>query len=55
MQLKKSTVLITGANVLGVLRVSRAFAPVLARNGGGAFLNVASVASSRSVFGCALT
>ncbi|WP_088278588.1 SDR family oxidoreductase [Ideonella sp. A 288] len=32
-------------NVLGVLRVSRAFAPVLARNGGGALLNVASVAS----------
>ncbi|MBV8500811.1 MAG: SDR family oxidoreductase [Paucibacter sp.] len=32
-------------NVLGVLRVSQAFAPVLARNGGGAFLNVASVAS----------
>jgi NAD(P)-dependent dehydrogenase (short-subunit alcohol dehydrogenase family) len=32
-------------NVLGVLRMSRAFAPVLARNGGGALLNVASVAS----------
>ena len=32
-------------NVLGVLRVSRAFAPILARNGGGALLNVASVAS----------
>lgn len=32
-------------NVLGVLRVSRAFALVLARNGGGALLNVASVAS----------
>ena len=32
-------------NVLGMLRVSRAFAPVLARNGGGALLNVASVAS----------
>jgi NAD(P)-dependent dehydrogenase (short-subunit alcohol dehydrogenase family) len=32
-------------NVLGVLRVSRAFAPVLARHGGGAILNVASVAS----------
>lgn len=32
-------------NVLGVLRVSRAFAPVLARNGGGALLNVASIAS----------
>jgi len=32
-------------NVLGTLRVSRAFAPVLARNGGGALLNVASIAS----------
>jgi NAD(P)-dependent dehydrogenase (short-subunit alcohol dehydrogenase family) len=32
-------------NVFGVLRMSRAFAPVLARNGGGALLNVASVAS----------
>ncbi len=32
-------------NVLGALRVSQAFAPVLARNGGGALLNVASVAS----------
>jgi len=32
-------------NVLGLLRVSRAFAPVLARNGGGALLTVASVAS----------
>jgi NAD(P)-dependent dehydrogenase (short-subunit alcohol dehydrogenase family) len=32
-------------NLLGVLRVSRAFAPVLARNGGGALPNVASVAS----------
>ena len=32
-------------NVLGVLRISRAFAPVLASNGGGALLNVASVAS----------
>ena len=32
-------------NVLGTLRVSQAFAPVLARNGGGALLNVASVAS----------
>jgi NAD(P)-dependent dehydrogenase (short-subunit alcohol dehydrogenase family) len=32
-------------NVMGVLRMSRAFAPVLARNGGGALLNVASVAS----------
>ncbi|MFY9510574.1 MAG: SDR family oxidoreductase [Rubrivivax sp.] len=32
-------------NVFGTLRVSRAFAPVLARNGGGALLNVASIAS----------
>lgn len=32
-------------NVFGVMRVSRAFAPVLAANGGGALLNVASVAS----------
>ena len=32
-------------NLLGVLRVSRAFAPTLARNGGGALLNVASIAS----------
>jgi len=32
-------------NVLGVLRVAQAFAPALARNGGGALLNVASVAS----------
>lgn len=32
-------------NVFGMLNVSRAFAPVLARNGGGAFLNVLSVAS----------
>lgn len=32
-------------NVFGVLRMSRAFAPALARNGGGAILNVASVAS----------
>jgi NAD(P)-dependent dehydrogenase (short-subunit alcohol dehydrogenase family) len=32
-------------NVFGVLRTSRAFAPVLARNGGGALLNVASVVS----------
>ena len=32
-------------NLFGVLRVSRAFAPVLARNGGGALLNVASIAS----------
>jgi NAD(P)-dependent dehydrogenase (short-subunit alcohol dehydrogenase family) len=32
-------------NLFGVLRMSRAFAPVLARNGGGALLNVLSVAS----------
>ncbi|MBQ0957802.1 SDR family oxidoreductase [Ideonella sp. 4Y11] len=32
-------------NVFGVLRVSQAFAPVLAANGGGALLNVASIAS----------
>jgi NAD(P)-dependent dehydrogenase (short-subunit alcohol dehydrogenase family) len=32
-------------NLFGILRVSRAFAPVLAANGGGALLNVASVVS----------
>lgn len=32
-------------NVFGVLRLAQAFAPVLARNGGGAMLNVASIAS----------
>jgi len=32
-------------NYFGVLRTSRAFAPVLARNGGGALLNVLSIAS----------
>jgi NAD(P)-dependent dehydrogenase (short-subunit alcohol dehydrogenase family) len=32
-------------NVFGILRMSKAFAPVLARNGGGALLNVLSVAS----------
>lgn len=32
-------------NLFGVLRTSQAFAPVLARNGGGALLNVASIAS----------
>lgn len=32
-------------NVFGVLRVSQAFAPVLARHGGGALLNVASIGS----------
>jgi NAD(P)-dependent dehydrogenase (short-subunit alcohol dehydrogenase family) len=31
-------------NVVGTLRVSQAFAPVLARNGGGAIVNVISVA-----------
>jgi NAD(P)-dependent dehydrogenase (short-subunit alcohol dehydrogenase family) len=31
-------------NVVGALRVSQAFAPVLARNGGGAIVNVSSVA-----------
>lgn len=32
-------------NVVGPLRMARAFAPVLARNGGGAIVNVLSVAS----------
>ena len=32
-------------NVLGILRMTQAFAPVLAKNGGGAFLNVLSAAS----------
>ncbi|MBQ5946052.1 SDR family oxidoreductase [Massilia sp. ST3] len=32
-------------NVFGILNVSQAFAPVLGKNGGGAFLNVLSVAS----------
>jgi NAD(P)-dependent dehydrogenase (short-subunit alcohol dehydrogenase family) len=32
-------------NVFGILRMTQAFAPVLAKNGGGAFLNVLSVAS----------
>jgi NAD(P)-dependent dehydrogenase (short-subunit alcohol dehydrogenase family) len=32
-------------NVFGILGMSRAFAPALGRNGGGAFLNVLSVAS----------
>ena len=31
-------------NVFGVLRVSKAFAPILQANGGGALLNVLSVA-----------
>ena len=42
------------ANVLGMLRGSLAFAPVLERTCDGAFLDVASVASSRGVFGCVL-
>jgi NAD(P)-dependent dehydrogenase (short-subunit alcohol dehydrogenase family) len=32
-------------NVMGILRMGRAFAPVLQRNGGGAMLNVLSIAS----------
>ncbi len=32
-------------NVVGVLDITRAFAPVLAKNGGGAFINVHSVVS----------
>jgi len=32
-------------NVFGLLNVSRSFAPVLARHGGGAFVNVLSIAS----------
>lgn len=32
-------------NYFGVLRVSKAFAPILARNGGGAIINVLSIAS----------
>jgi NAD(P)-dependent dehydrogenase (short-subunit alcohol dehydrogenase family) len=32
-------------NVFGIVRVTQAFAPILARNGGGAFLNVLSAAS----------
>jgi NAD(P)-dependent dehydrogenase (short-subunit alcohol dehydrogenase family) len=32
-------------NVFGIIRMTQAFAPVLARNGGGAFLNVLSAAS----------
>lgn len=38
-------------NVWGTLATARAFAPVLARNGGGAILNVASVASWASTPG----
>jgi NAD(P)-dependent dehydrogenase (short-subunit alcohol dehydrogenase family) len=40
-------------NVYGLLRVSQAFAPVLARHRGGAFLNVLSVASWISTPGLA--
>src|SRR3954452_3256780 len=40
-------------NVFGLLRVSSAFAPVLAANGGGAMLNVLSAASWISVPGTA--
>jgi NAD(P)-dependent dehydrogenase (short-subunit alcohol dehydrogenase family) len=40
-------------NVLGPLQLSQAFAPVLARNGGGAILNVLSVLSWISVPGAA--
>jgi NAD(P)-dependent dehydrogenase (short-subunit alcohol dehydrogenase family) len=40
-------------NVYGLLRVSQAFAPALARNGGGALLNVLSVASWISTPGLA--
>ena len=32
-------------NVVGMLRVSKAFAPILARNGGGAIINILSVVS----------
>jgi NAD(P)-dependent dehydrogenase (short-subunit alcohol dehydrogenase family) len=32
-------------NVFGIVRITQAFAPVLAKNGGGAFLNVLSAAS----------
>lgn len=35
-------------NVFGILHMSREFAPVLGRNGGGAFVNVLSVASWKS-------
>lgn len=35
-------------NVFGILHTSQAFAPVLERNGGGAFVNVLSVASWKS-------
>jgi NAD(P)-dependent dehydrogenase (short-subunit alcohol dehydrogenase family) len=32
-------------NIFGIVRITRAFTPVLAKNGGGAFLNVLSAAS----------
>ncbi len=35
-------------NVFGILNLSQAFAPVLEKNGGGAFINVLSVASWKS-------
>jgi NAD(P)-dependent dehydrogenase (short-subunit alcohol dehydrogenase family) len=38
-------------NVLGILHMSQAFAPVLAKHGGGAFLNVLSVVSWASPAG----
>jgi NAD(P)-dependent dehydrogenase (short-subunit alcohol dehydrogenase family) len=38
-------------NVFGILRMSQAFAPVLAKNGGGAFLNILSVVSWASLAG----
>jgi short-subunit dehydrogenase len=37
--------------VFGILRMSQAFAPVLANNGGGAFLNILSVVSWASLAG----
>jgi NAD(P)-dependent dehydrogenase (short-subunit alcohol dehydrogenase family) len=40
-------------NVVGTLAVARAFAPVLAANGGGALVNVLSMTSWRSVPGLA--
>ncbi|MDB5046299.1 MAG: family oxidoreductase [Deinococcus sp.] len=42
-----------GTNVLGPLQLSQSFAPVLARNGGGAILNVLSVLSWVNVPGAA--
>ena len=54
MHLNNSTVLIKGANLLGMWRGSLAFASVLERTCDGALLDVASVASSRGVFVCVL-